>query len=336
MGFLNKTGLQYLWTQIVSKIGSVANETLTSANTYTDAEVAKKADATHSHTITASASDDDVVVLTGTNGSNKVTYSASHANSGVTAGTYKSVTVNAKGHVTAGSNPTTLSGFGITNAYTKTEVDNKLSGKSDASHNHDSAYDTKGAASDALASAKTYADSAANTVKNDLLNGAGGAYDTLKELGDLIDDNTDAISALETVASGKANASDLTSHTGNKSNPHGVTAAQVGAVPTSRTVNGKALSSNITLSASDVGAAASSHSHSISNVTNLQSSLDAKVPTSRTINGKALTANITLSAGDVSAYTKTEIDNLVLITTDDIDTICGVSIQVASADGVVF
>ena len=33
-------------------------------------------------------------------------------------------------------------------------------------------------------------------------------------------------------------------------------------VPTSRTVNGKALSSNITLSASDVGAAASSHSHS--------------------------------------------------------------------------
>ena len=36
------------------------------------------------------------------------------------------------------------------------------------------------------------------------------------------------------------------------------TAAQVGAVPTSRTVNGKALSSNITLSASDVGARPSS------------------------------------------------------------------------------
>ena len=38
-------------------------------------------------------------------------------------------------------------------------------------------------------------------------------------------------------------------------------ANEVGAVPTSRTVNGKALSSNITLSAGDVGAAASSHSH---------------------------------------------------------------------------
>ena len=40
----------------------------------------------------------------------------SHANSGVTAGTYKSVTVDAKGHVTAGTNPTSLSGYGITDA----------------------------------------------------------------------------------------------------------------------------------------------------------------------------------------------------------------------------
>lgn len=38
------------------------------------------------------------------------------ANSGVTAGTYKSVTVDAKGRVTSASNPTTLAGFGITDA----------------------------------------------------------------------------------------------------------------------------------------------------------------------------------------------------------------------------
>lgn len=38
-------------------------------------------------------------------------------------------------------------------------------------------------------------------------------------------------------------------------------ASEVGAVPTSRTVNGKALSANISLSASDVGAASSSHTH---------------------------------------------------------------------------
>lgn len=39
-----------------------------------------------------------------------------HADSGVTAGTYNSVTVDAMGHVTGGSNPTTLSGYGITDA----------------------------------------------------------------------------------------------------------------------------------------------------------------------------------------------------------------------------
>ena len=50
-------------------------------------------------------------------------------------------------------------------------------------------------------------------------------------------------------------------------------------VPKTRTVAGKALSSNITLAASDVGA----------------------VPTSRTVNGKALSSNITLAASDVGA-----------------------------------
>lgn len=36
-----------------------------------------------------------------------------HPNSGVTAGTYTSVTVNAQGHVTGGSNPTTFNGINI-------------------------------------------------------------------------------------------------------------------------------------------------------------------------------------------------------------------------------
>lgn len=112
------------------------------------------------------------------NGTETTVYS--HPNSGATAGTYRSVTINAQGHVTAGTNPTTLAGYGITDA------------------------ESKGAANTALASAKEYADSAANKVKNDLLNGAGGAYDTLKELGDLIEDNKDAIDALEDIAAGKA------------------------------------------------------------------------------------------------------------------------------------
>ena len=51
------------------------------------------------------------------------------ATTGVTASTYKSVTVDTFGRITAGTNPTTISGFGITDAYTKTEVDSSLSAK---------------------------------------------------------------------------------------------------------------------------------------------------------------------------------------------------------------
>ena len=127
-----------------------------------------------------------------------------------------------------------------------------------------STYETKTDASNKLATAKTYADSAATTaatkVKNDLLNGAGGAYDTLKELGDLIDDNTDAIDALEIVAAGKAD----------KSHTHAV----------SDVTNLQTNLSNIQTQID--GKAASSHSHSISNVSNLQSILDGKSSSSHT------------------------------------------------------
>ena len=51
---------------------------------------------------------------TWTSSGNKIGFS--HKASGVTAGTYRSVTVNAQGHVTAGTNPTTLAGYGITDA----------------------------------------------------------------------------------------------------------------------------------------------------------------------------------------------------------------------------
>lgn len=74
-----------------------------------------------------------------------------------------------------------------------------------------------------------------------------------------------AVSRLETA---KVDLSQLTEHIANKQNPHNVTAAQaharadtwlptvteIGAVPTTRTVNGKPLSEDITLGATDVGA----------------------------------------------------------------------------------
>ena len=61
------------------------------------------------------------------------------------------------------------------------------------------------------------------------------------------------------------------------SNPHGLTAAGLGAVPTSRTINGKALTGDITLTAANVSA----------------------VPTTRKVNGRALSGDITLTLADL-------------------------------------
>ncbi|MNJ19562.1 hypothetical protein D3C77_138840 [compost metagenome] len=45
---------------------------------------------------------------------------------GVAAGTYRSVTVDAGGRVTAATNPSTVAGYGLTDVYTKTQVDQAL------------------------------------------------------------------------------------------------------------------------------------------------------------------------------------------------------------------
>ncbi|WP_116893732.1 phage tail protein [Pseudomonas syringae] len=48
---------------------------------------------------------------------------------GVEAGTYRSVTVDKYGRVVAASNPTTVAGYGLTDVYTKTQVDSALAAK---------------------------------------------------------------------------------------------------------------------------------------------------------------------------------------------------------------
>ena len=90
-----------------------------------------------------------------------------------------------------------------------------------------------------------------------------------------INGNNLSASDIENSVTGVKGNSESSYRTGNVN----LTPANIGAVPTTRTVNSKALSSNITLTASDVSA----------------------VPTTRTVNSKALSANITLSASDVGA-----------------------------------
>lgn len=85
-------------------------------------------------------------------------------------------------------------------AYTKAEVDTKLSGKSDTDHNHDSKYDAKGASTASLSQSKAYTDEKIAL----LLNNSSEAVDSIYELRDAMAENTDAIDALNSIASGKA------------------------------------------------------------------------------------------------------------------------------------
>lgn len=115
----------------------------------------------------------------------------SHPNSGVSVGTYKSVTVNAQGHITGGSNPTTLAGYGITDA------------------------EAKGTASSAVSSHNT-STSAHNDIRllitnlttklNNFLDVDDTTTDQLSELIALIQANATDI---ESITSGKVNVSDI-------------------------------------------------------------------------------------------------------------------------------
>lgn len=87
-----------------------------------------------------------------------------------------------------------------------------------------------------------------------------------------------------------------------------------GRVPTSRKINGKPLTTDISLTAGDVSAYTKTETDTkVADAkkagTDANTNANGRVPTSRKINGKPLTADINLTAGDVGAYTKTEADN---------------------------
>lgn len=114
-----------------------------------------------STTIAADSKTDSLTLVAGSNvtltpdaTNDKITIAATdtvytHPNSGVTAGTYRSVTVNAQGHVTAGSNPTitvTQGGTGATDAATARTnlgITPANIGASATGHTHDDRYFTE-------------------------------------------------------------------------------------------------------------------------------------------------------------------------------------------------
>ena len=116
-------------------------------------------------------------------------------------------------------------------------------------------------------------------------------------------------------------------------NPHGATPADIGAAPAVHThgnlsVNGKALTGDVTLSPADIGAAEAAHTHEQADINGLSSALAGKADAGHThaqsdvaglaaalagkadavhthenlsVNGKALTGDVTLSPADIGA-----------------------------------
>ena len=106
----NIDGLQDALDNITEGTVSLAEKATADSEGQNIADTYIKGLSVSGRTITYTKGDGD----TGTITTQDTTYT--HPNSGVSAGTYRSVTVNEQGHVTAGSNPTTLAGYGITDA----------------------------------------------------------------------------------------------------------------------------------------------------------------------------------------------------------------------------
>lgn len=218
MAYLDKSGLQYFWGKLKTLING-------------------KADVGHGHdnaSATASGfmSAADFAKLSGiaekaNNYSHPTTAGNKHVPAGGASG--QILRWSADGTAVWGAENNTEysaagTGLGLVKSGGDVTIEDGVITVNDDSHAHTIANvdglqtalngkEASGAAAQALADAKEYADG----IKSDLLNGAGEAYDTLKELGDLIDDNQDAIGALETVAAGKADKDHTHNYAGSSS-----------------------------------------------------------------------------------------------------------------------
>ena len=131
-----------------------------------------------------------------------------HPESGVSAGTFRSVTVNQYGHVTGGSNPNTLAGYGITDAESKGTAASAVS----VHNTSDSAHSDIRALITALQ----------NTVSA-FLDVDDSTKDQLSEVLALIEDNKDLI---EGITTSKVSVSDIVNNLTTNSSGKVLSAAQ--------------------------------------------------------------------------------------------------------------
>ena len=260
-----------------------------------------------STTIAADSETDSLTIAAGTGitvsgdaTNDKVTITNSGVRSISTGGTNGTISVNTNG----ASAEVAVKGLGSA-AYT-------------ASTAYDAAGTAKTKADAALASANEYTDGKIEL----LMNNSSDAVDSIMELATAMEENADVVEALEAAIGTKANASDLTSHIGNKSNPHGVTLSQLGITATAAELN---VMDGVTATAAEINkldgvTATTAELNYVDGVTsNIQTQLDAKQATvtgaATTITGSNLTASRALISNGsgkvaVSDVTSTELGYL--------------------------
>lgn len=211
------------------------------------------------------------------------------------AGVYEPANANIQTHISSNTNPhsTTASQVG---AYTKGETDTLLNSKSNTSHNHAGVYEP--VISKAIGYLKS-TDGINFTFVNESYSLAShnhaGVYSPVGHT-HAIADVTNLQTTLDSKAASTHNHNgtyepanaNIQTHISSNTNPHGTTAAQVGAYTQAETntlLNGKANSS---------------HTHAIADVTNLQTTLDGKSSTSHThgylpLAGGTLTGNLNIN-----------------------------------------
>ena len=140
-----------------------------------------------------------------------------------------------------------------------------------------------------------------------LINGAPTTLDTLGEIAEAMAEHADIVEALDAAIGQKAD----------RTHSHVITDvtdlpdALARKVPTTRTINGKALSANITLSSSDVGAAASGHVHDDRYYTEDEiDTLVGNTPVAEQISDHASTMASTTVSGHMSASDKSKLDGI--------------------------
>lgn len=111
-----------------------------------------------------------------------LTYEMAFGRTGVAAGSYRSVTIDTYGRVTAATNPTSVAGYGLTDVYTQTQVNNLLAAKAplvSPTLTGTPTAPTPAAGTNTTQLANTAFVQAAITA---LISAAPGALDTLNEL----------------------------------------------------------------------------------------------------------------------------------------------------------